>query len=88
MRYSRRSGVSETPVGDDLFLVDTAKGELFHLDRGARGLWALLDQPMEFAAILKTFSEAFPETPRDQLEHDLRNALATLMSRALVITVP
>jgi Coenzyme PQQ synthesis protein D (PqqD) len=88
MRYSRRSGVSETPVGDDLFLVDTAKGELFHLDRSARGLWALLDQPMEFAAILKTFSEAFPETPCDQLERDLRNALATLMSRALVITVP
>jgi hypothetical protein len=88
MRYSRRSGVSETPVGDDLFLVDIGKGELFHLDRSARGLWALLDQPMEFAAILKTFSEAFPETPCDQLERDLRNALATLMSRALVITVP
>jgi hypothetical protein len=87
MRYSRRSGVSETPVGDDLFLVDGAKGELFHLDRSARGLWTLLDQPMEFAAILETFGEAFPDTPRDRLERDLRNALATLMSRSLVITV-
>jgi Coenzyme PQQ synthesis protein D (PqqD) len=87
MRYSRRSGVSETTVGEDLFLADTASGELFHLDRSARGLWTLLDQPTEFAAILKTFGEAFPDIPPDQLERDLRNALATLMRRGLVITL-
>ena len=88
MRYSRRSGVSETPVSDELFLVDAASGELFHLDRSARGLWTLLAEPSEFATILATFREAFPDTPADRLERDLRQALATLMGRGLVVTVP
>lgn len=88
MRYSRRSGISETPVTDELFLVDTASGELFHLDRGARGLWAALAEPTEFDTILATFREAFPDAPADRLERDLRQALATLMSRGLVVTVP
>ena len=88
MRYRRRSGVTETPVTDELFLVDTASGELFHLDRGARGLWTLLAEPAEFSGILATFREAFPETPAGQLERDLRQALATLMGRGLVVTVP
>jgi len=88
MRYSRRSGISETPVTDELFLLDTASGELFHLDHGARGLWTVLAEPTEFEAILATFSEAFPDTPASRLEHDLRQALATLMGRGLVVTVP
>ena len=88
MRYSRRNGVTQTPVGDDLFLVDLATGEIFHLDRSAGGLWTLLEQPSDFAGILATFGAAFPEAPRDQLELDLRSALATLMSMGLVITGP
>lgn len=88
MRYQRRSGVTETPVGDELFLVDVASGELFHLDRSARGLWTLLAEPTEFEAILATFREAFPDTPAEQLERDLRQAVAMLMGRSLVATVP
>ncbi len=88
MRYHRRSGVTETPVGDELFLVDVASGELFHLDGNARGLWTLLAEPTEFEAILATFREAFPDTPAEQLERDLRQAVAMLMGRSLVATVP
>ena len=88
MRYVRRSGVSETAIGDELFLVDIASGELFHLDRSARGLWTMLAEPSAFDAILATFREAFPEQPADRLERDLRQALAQLMARGLVVTVP
>jgi hypothetical protein len=88
MRYARRGGVSETAIGDELFLVDVASGELFHLDRGARGLWTMLAEPSPFEAILATFREAFPDEPGDRLERDLRQALAQLMARGLVLTVP
>ncbi len=88
MRYARRSGVSETEVGDELFLVDPASGELFHLDRGARGLWTLLAEPSRFEAILATFRDAFPDAPADRIEFDLRRTLAELMGRGLVLTVP
>ncbi len=88
MRYSRRGGISETPVTDDLFLLDTASGELFHLDRSARGLWTVLAEPTEFETILATFREAFPDASAGRLEGDLRQALATLMGRGLVVTVP
>ena len=88
MRYARRGGVSETAVGDELFILDLASGELFHLDRSARGLWTMLEEPSPFEAILATFRAAFPEPPVDQLERDLRQAIAQLMARGLVVTVP
>jgi PqqD family protein of HPr-rel-A system len=88
MRYARRKGVSETAIGEELFLVDPASGELFHLDRGARGLWTLLAEPSRLESILATFRDAFPDEAGDRLERDLRQALAQLMARGLVVTVP
>ena len=88
MRYARRSGVSETAIGDELFLVDLASGALFHLDRSARGLWTMLAEPSALEAILATFREAFPQEPADRLERDLRAAIAQLMARGLLVTVP
>lgn len=88
MRYARRNGVSETEVGDELFLVDPVSGELFHLDRGARGLWRMLAEPSPLESILATFRDAFPDAPLERIEFDLRRALAELMGRGLVLTVP
>ena len=88
MRYARRSGVSETAIGDELFLVDVASGELFHLDRSARGLWTMLAEPSAFETILATFREASPDEAGERMERDLRQAIAQLMSRGLIVTVP
>jgi hypothetical protein len=88
VRYGRRSGLSQTEIEDELFLVDLAGGELFHLDRGARGLWTMLAEPSAFETILATFREAFSDTPADEIERDLRRTLAVLMGRGLVVTVP
>ena len=88
MRYARRGGVSETAIGDELFLVDLASGALFHLDRSARGLWTMLAEPSAFEAILATFREAFPQEPADRLERDFRAAIAQLMGRGLLVTGP
>ena len=87
MRYSRRAGVSETAIEDELFLADVSSGELFHLDRTATGLWKLLAEPSAFETVLATFREAFPDIPPDRVERDLRQAIATLMARGLIVTV-
>jgi hypothetical protein len=87
MRYARRSGISETVVGEDLFLADPASGELYHLDASARGLWTVLAEPVSFETIRATFREAFPDADPERMERDLRQALATLMARGLAITV-
>jgi hypothetical protein len=88
MRYKRRTGVSETAIDDELFLADSSSGELFHLDRTATGLWTLLAEPSAFETILGTFRAAFPDIPADRVERDLRQALAMLMARGLIVTVP
>ena len=88
MRYARRSGISETVVGEDLFLADPMSGELYHLDPSARGLWTVLAEPVPFETIHATFRDAFPDAQPERLERDLRQALATLMARGLVLTVP
>ena len=88
MRYKRRAGVTETAIEDELFLADTSSGELFHLDRTATGLWTLLAEPSAFETVLATFREAFPDIPSERVERDLRQAIAMLMARGLILTVP
>ena len=88
MRYARKGGISETMVGEDLFLADVSTGELYHLDATARGLWTVLAEPVPFETIRTTFRDAFPDAEPERLERDLRQALATLMARGLVLTVP
>ncbi|MDF2766133.1 MAG: hypothetical protein K0S81_3127 [Rhodospirillales bacterium] len=48
----------------------------------------MLEEPSRFETILATFRAAFPEPPADRLERDLRQAIAQLMARGLVVTVP
>ena len=88
MRYARRAGIEETPLAEEVFLVDPATQGLFHLDRMARALWTLLAEPAAFEDILATFGEGFPEIAPAELERDLRQALAGLMARGLVVTAP
>ena len=88
MRYARRQGIEETPLEAEVFLVDPATQGLYHLDRTARALWTLLAEPAALEDILATFRDGFPEVPAAELERDLRQALAMLMARGLVVTVP
>lgn len=83
--YRRRDEVSESRIDDDLFLVDPATAEIFHLDRMAAALWTLLAEPTERATIDATFAAAFPEIAQDVLAGDIDAALADLLDGSLVI---
>ena len=84
--YRRRSGISENRMGDDLFLVDPASGEIHHLDATAIALWTLLADPRDEAEIVATFAAAFPGQPVETLRADLRRALDAMLDGGLVET--
>ena len=44
--------------------------------------------PVNFKPFFRKFREAFPDEAGDRLERDLRQALAQLMARGPVVTVP
>ena len=83
-RYQRSSGVNETPVEDELFLVAGDSGDIFHLDQIAMSIWRALAEPASEAELLALFVEAFPETSRAIMQQDLRAALSTLLDGELI----
>ncbi|MEC9346023.1 MAG: HPr-rel-A system PqqD family peptide chaperone [Pseudomonadota bacterium] len=82
--YRRRPGISENRMGNDLFLVDPASGEIHHLDATAIALWTLLAEPRDEAEIVATFAAAFPDQPVETLQSDLRLALHAMRDGGLI----
>lgn len=82
--FRRADGVSENPMGDDLFLVAPTSGEIVHLDQMAAAVWRLLETPCRRSDMAAVFAEAFPDTPTDSLSADLQMALQTLIAADLL----
>ncbi len=82
--FRRAAGVSENPMGDDLFLVAPRNGEIVHLDQLASAVWRMLDEPCSAAGMEAVFREAFPDVAAGRLSVDLRAALQTLIAAELV----
>lgn len=83
-RYRRRPDVNQTPVEDELFLIAEDSGDIFHLDRAAMSIWSALAEPASEAELLALFTQAFPETPADIIEQDLKAALTMLLDGELI----
>ena len=83
-RYRRCSGVSETVVDADLYLVAPGSADIFHLDPLAAGLWRLLAEPMDEAALIATMADAFPDADTTRIAADVHSSLALLSSQGLI----
>lgn len=89
MPYVRNPRVRATDVDGEFFLVEPASGEIFYLDAVASGLWRLLAEPQEEAALVETYRAAFPEEPPERIGADVAAALRMLVEGRLVdLTTP
>ncbi len=84
MRYVRNPQVRATDVEGEFFLVEPTSGEIFYLDAVASGLWRLLAEPQDEAALVATYREAFPDEPAERVGDDVAQALRTLVEGGLV----
>lgn len=85
IRYRRAEGISETEIDGELFLVELASQQIFHLDRAASALWRLLEGPMDETEIAQVFAAAFPEMEDARIAADVSAALARLSDGGLVV---
>jgi len=88
VRYQRNPAVTATAVDDEIFLVEPASQEVFYLDPVTAALWRCLDEPQGEAEIAALFGVAFPDTDPDAIGRDIAEALADMVARELVVTVP
>ena len=83
-RFRRSRGINETPVEDEMFLIASGSGDIYHLDPMALSIWRALDEPTGGAELSALFRTAFPDTPPATIERDLAAALETLLDGALI----
>lgn len=84
-RYVRNPAVTETPLDDEVFLVEPARDEVFYLDAVSSGLWRLLAEPTTLAELQATYRTAFPDDAARTVDRDVAAALAEMLERDLVV---
>lgn len=82
--YRRAKSMTERQVGDKLFLISDADGQIVSLSPTAAGLWHLLAKSRAVAGIVERFSAAFPDQPIATIEADIASALRELAARGLI----
>lgn len=87
-RIQHTTGISETTLEAETFLVDSQGREVYYLDAISSALWRLLAEPQSLESCLAVFAAAFPELPPERLARDLEKALADFETHALVTRVP
>lgn len=84
-RYVRNPAVTETPLDDEVFLVEPASDEVFYLDAVSSGLWRLLVEPVTLADLQAAYRDAFPDKAAETVDRDVAAALETLVERDLAV---
>ena len=84
-RFVRNPAVTETPLDEDVFLVEPHSDEVFYLDAVSSGLWRLLAEPTTLDAMKSTFREAFPDGDPAAVDRDVAAAVADLLERDLIV---
>ena len=87
-QYRRAPGIQITSVEDDLFLVDPRTDGIFHLNAVGAGIWNLLAAPQSIDAVAAVVSDAFPDQPREDVAHQVRELMGDLEKRGLVVSGP
>jgi|GEM_PF-612046 len=86
--YWRNPAVSATAVEADLFLVEPEGQDVYYLDAVTSGIWRLLETPLPRDAILRIYSEAFPEVAAEEIARDVAAAFEDMVARGLVVIAP
>ena len=82
--YVQNPDISIQDVGDAVFLVNSESESIYYLNVLGAALWRLLAEPAGVAQVAADLHTAFPETPRDEVETDVRNLIADFLENDLI----
>ena len=83
--FRRSQHVAVRAVDADLFLWHATEHSYFHLNRVARAVWTLLEEPVSGQEIADILCEGFPETPRAVIEADVAALLGAFAAELLML---
>jgi len=86
-RLVRNPVIGETPVDDEIFLVEPDTEEVYWLDRLSAGLWRLLAEPVTLPELQETVRAAFPDADAAKVDADVATALSELERRRLIVAL-
>lgn len=84
--YRRAGNLEARVVGGSAFLIDLETENIHHLNALGLGLWNLLGEPSDADELAEIVAGAFPDTPRETIEADVRALLADFAEAGLVET--
>jgi len=83
-RLRRNGNARRSERAGEVFLTSSEGGNIVHLNALASCLWTLLAEPLTYREVLATFRSAFPTTPLQVLDCDLRMTIANFQAEGLL----
>ncbi len=81
----RKPGISERPVGEEIFLVDAAGETIYHLNSVGAGFWRLMDGTCGLREAVAVLHQAFPDVDRARIDADVGALARSLQLRGLLL---
>lgn len=85
MRYQRDPRATSTDSGDDIVVSGHGPGQVVYLDRTASTIWRLIEEPRSAEEVVAVFVEQYPTSPREEIDRELRQFLASLVEHELAV---
>ena len=82
--YRRAEGVVLVPERQHAYLIHGEDEAIFRLNLLGRGLWLLLEQPLDAHEAVTLVQEAFPDMPAEQIRNDVLALFAALLEAGLI----
>jgi coenzyme PQQ synthesis protein D (PqqD) len=85
--FVRSPSVLSRTVADEVLVTMVGHDEVDRLSPTAVAVWALLEEPATFGAVVDELAQVF-DAPRDRIADDVEGLLADLVQRGWVEEVP
>jgi hypothetical protein len=84
-RFRHALGVEVREVGREIFLVAPGDGVIHQLDATASAAWRALSEPKSLDELIALFQAAFPDAPRRRVATEIKELIASLTKRRLIV---
>ncbi|OOZ36829.1 PqqD family protein [Solemya velesiana gill symbiont] len=84
-KYIRNPDIVFRNMDGSGFLADQNNDAMYYLNETGTAIWHFLQDPAAVTDIITTMQAAFPDTPEQQIEQDIRTTFMRLVEKGMVI---
>jgi hypothetical protein len=83
--YAKNREIVERRIENAQLLVNPLTNSIFHLNQMGAAIWRLLEQPITVDEIVQTVLVAFPDSPENEINSDVKKVVRQFIKKDLIL---